>query len=103
MKKLNYLDFEVAFEKSLEIVTPKITTENIFINEALEFVKDQSIKKLIQPTKERLYKFSYQEFEFLTKKRFYKKSFNYLMLSLIYSPHKIKTLMYGIKFLKNYY
>ena len=29
MKKLNYLDFEVAFEKSLEIVTPKITTENM--------------------------------------------------------------------------
>lgn len=75
----------------------------IMMKRFLEFVKDHSIKKLIQPTKESLYKFSYQEFEFLTKKRFYKKSFNYLMLSLIYSPHKTKTLMYGIKFLKNYY
>lgn len=43
MKKLNYLDFEVAFEKSLEIVTPKITTENIFINEALGRVLSQDV------------------------------------------------------------
>lgn len=35
MKKLNYLDFEVAFDKSLELVNHKITTENIFINEAI--------------------------------------------------------------------
>lgn len=103
LNNFRYHNNSVIAKASSQYKTPFYRKYDILMMKRfLEFVNNLSLKELIFPTQKRLYKFNCQEFEFLSKKKYYKKSLYYLFKSLVYSPHKIKTLLIGVKFFKKY-